>query len=433
MLEVWNHYGFRRYAVNTGWLFLVQALRMLSGLLVGVWVARFLGPEKYGVLTYAIAFAAVFGSISKLGLDGIIVRDLVAFPEKRDIYLGTAFWLKAVASLLSLGVIAVAIILVGEDSIIGLYIFIIGSGILLQSFDVVDFYFQSKVLSKYVSFCKIAQLVLSAVIKICLILTKADLVWFVLITLVDETVMAVSFAIVYKFQGNRDFYSHFSSTVARRFLSDSWPLMLSGVSVMIYMRVGQLMIKAMLGSSAVGLYSAAVRLSEAWYFIPVMISSSIFPALVSARKASSGLYYERLQRLLTFMTWVSIAVALPTALFSDWLVQLLYGAPYADAAAVLRVYVWAGLFVNMGVASGKWLLTENYPHIAFLRTALGAISNILLNLVLIPRFGVVGAAYSTLASYFLAGFLYDLLDPRMRIMFKMKVFSFFPGLIPVRP
>lgn len=408
------HQGFRRYFSNTSWMLGEQILRIIAGLLVGIWVARYLGPEQFGVFSYALAFAAIFGGIAKLGLDGIVVRDLIHEPDKRDVYLGTAFWLKLVGAFITIGVVAFATLFTSNDHTTNLYIFIITSGIVFQSFEVIDFYFQSKVLSKFVSICKLTQLLLSSLLKIYFVLTGAGLFWFVVVSLVDQATLAVTLYITYRHQKLGSFYRHFDLMTAQNLLKDSWPLIFSTFVIMIYMRIDQIMIKEILGEREVGLYSAAVRLSEAWYFIPMAITSSLFPAIVSAKKVSKELYYTRLQRLYTFMVWMAIGIALPMTFLSDWLVTLLYGEAYREAGQVLMIHIWAGVFVFLGVASSRWFLSENLQKFSTINTVMGAIANILLNLILIPKYGVYGAAISTLLSYSIAAYFMNLAFTKTR-------------------
>src|SRR4030067_2278792 len=160
------HQGFRRYLFTTSWMFGEQVLRIIAGLFVGIYVARYLGPEQFGVYSYALAFVALFGAIAKLGLDSIVVRDLVNHPQEREVYLGTAFWLKLIGAILTMGLLAIAGQFTGNDATTKLYIFIIASGMIFQSFEWVVFYFQSKVLAKYVSIAKLIQLALSSVLKL---------------------------------------------------------------------------------------------------------------------------------------------------------------------------------------------------------------------------------------------------------------------------
>lgn len=409
-----KHHGFRRYFSNTSWMLAEQILRLIAGLLVGVWVARYLGPEQYGLFSYALAFVAIFGSIAKLGLNGIIVRNLVHEPNKRDVYLGTAFWLKFFGSVITIGIVAFATLFTSNDRTTNLYIFIIASGIVFQSFEVIDFYFQSKVLSKFVSLCNMLQLLVSSLLKICFVLMGAGLFWFVVVSLVDQVLLSVSLFFAYRYQKLGNFYRHFDFMTAKTILKDSWPLIISSFVVMVYMRIDQIMIKEMLGDREVGFYSAAVRLSEVWYFIPMVITTSFFPAIVSAKKVSKELYQTRLQRLYSAMVWLAIGIAFLMTFLSDRVVVFLYGEFFQEAAGVLMIHIWAGVFVSLGVVSGKWFLSENLQKISTINTVTGALANVLLNLILIPKYGISGAAISTLLSYSIAACFMNLAFKKSR-------------------
>ena len=408
-------------------MFAEQILRIIAGLFVGIYVARYLGPEQFGVYSYAAAFVALFGTIARLGLDGIVVRDLVNHPQERDVYLGTAFWLKLIGAFLTLGLLAIAVQFSGNDATTNLYIFIIASGLIFQSFDVVDFYFQSKVLSKYVSIAKLIQLALSSILKLYFIFTQADLFWFVMVSLIDQVSLTISLTFAYWRQKIGSFFGHFNLGAAKTMLRSAWPLILSGIAISLYMRIDQIMIKEMLGEKEVGLYSAAVRLSEAWYFVAAIITSSLFPAIVNARKVSQELYFQRLQKLCTMLTWLAIAIAIPMTFMADWLVDLLFGNAYQEAGRVLAIHVWGAVFVFLGVASGVFFTAENYTRKSLYRTALGAVSNVLLNLVLIPRYGINGAAIATVLSQFVANYLFDIFDSSTRGLLIIKTKAFLPN------
>ena len=382
-----------------------QVLRIIAGLFVGIYVARYLGPEQFGIYSYAAAFVALFGTIARLGLDGIVVRDLVNHPQERDVYLGTAFWLKLIGAFLTLGLLAIAVQFTSNDATTNLYIFIIASGLIFQSFDVVDFHFQSKVLSKYVSIARLIQLALSSILKLYFIFIQADLLWFVLVSLVDQITLALSLAFAYWRQKIGSFFGHFNLGAAKTMLRNSWPLILSGIAISLYMRIDQIMIKEMLGEREVGLYSAAIRLSEAWYFVPVIITTSLFPAIVNAKKISQELYNKRLQRLYFIMFYFAVVVALPVTFMAESIVVTLYGTHYQDAGIVLTVHIWAGVFVGLGVVNGQWFLAENLQQLATLNTLIGAAANVILNYFLIPIYGITGAAFATFASYGVSAYL----------------------------
>ena len=414
-----NHQGFRKYFANTSWLFGEKILRMVVGIFVGIWVARYLGPEQFGLFSYAGSFVGLFTAIATLGLDGIVIRELVKDENRRDELIGTAFWLKVMGAFGVLAILAIAVQFTSNDQYTNILIFIIASATIFQSFNVIDFYFQSKVLSKYVVYANIISLFISSIVKIALILYEAPLIAFAWVVLFDSFVLACGFIYFY-IKNNSTFkiqILEFKKETAISLLKDSWPLILSGIAIMIYVKIDQVMIMQILDAEAVGQYAAAVRLSEAWYFIPMVIASSLFPAIINAKKQSEELYYSRLQKFYSLMLWIAIVIALPMTFFSDWVVNLLYGEQYNQAGNVLMIHIWAGVFVFLGVASGKWLLSENLQIFSTINTAIGAISNIVLNLILIPRFGVEGAAWATVISYAISGYFMLALHSKTRINF----------------
>lgn len=415
--KIFNHSGFRKYFVNTSWLFVENILRIIAGLFVGIYVARYLGPGKFGIFSYALAFVALFGAVAELGVSSITVRDLVNYPYKRDIYLGTVFWLKAAGGVLALGIIGIAVQFISNDPKTTLYIFIIAIGLLFQSFEVVNFYFQSKVLSKYVSICKLTQLALSSLLKLYLVFVKADLFWFVFVSLIDQVSLAIAYIFTYWRQGIGMFFSYFQFRVAKEMLGNSWPIAFSGLLTMLLFRIDQVMIKSMLSSEAVGQYAVAVQLSEVWYFIPMIVTSSLFPTVINAQKANQSLYRDRFLRLHSLLAWIAIGIILPMTIFSNWLVALLYGKAYSQSGQALMILIWSVIFVFLGNASKRWFLAENLQHLLFIRTVLGVVSNILLNIALIPAYGIKGAAIATLVSYALAYYISYLFNPKLKFLF----------------
>lgn len=420
-----NHHGFRRYAANTYWMMAEQMLRIIARLFVGIWVARYLGPEQFGLFSYVLAFTIIFGGIAKLGLDEILVRELVNQQGARDIYMGTAFWLKVAGALLTMGIIAVIVPFTSNNSMTNLFIFIIAGGFVFQSFEVIEFYFQARVQAKFISICKVIQLLLSSIIKLYLVITRADLVWFVFVTAFDTLSLGFSYFIAYRLRNNPSFFRFFNVSVAKALLKDAWPLIFSSLVIMIYMRIDQVMIKEMLGDYDVGIYSAAVRLSEAVYFIPMLLGASVFPAIINAKKLGDELYHKRLQRLYTFMVWLAIFIALPMTFLSTWLVTLLFGKSYILAGRILTIHIWASVFVFLGVAFSKYLLAENLTRVAFQKSFLGALTNVLFNFILIPKYGGPGAAIGTLLSQFIANYVYDIFDKRLHAQLLLKTKAIF--------
>ena len=187
-------------------------------------------------------------------------------------------------------------------------------------------------------------------------------------------------------------------------LHDSLPLILSSVAVTIYMDIDQIMIKNMMSSEALGIYAVAVKLSEAWYFIPGVISASVFPAIVNARKVSKELYEKRFMKLYSLMFWLSTSIALLTTIFASLIIHIIYGYQYLGAVTALQIYVWAGVAVSLGFVLGQYLIAENYTQISAVGAVVGAVTNVVLNIIFIPKYGINAAAVATFISYTLATF-----------------------------
>ncbi|MDL1983378.1 MAG: flippase [Deltaproteobacteria bacterium] len=412
--------GFKRYFSNTSWLMGHRVLSMVVALFVGVYVARYLGPERFGLLSYAGSFVVLFTALVTLGLDGIMVRELVKAPERRDELLGTAFWLKAGGAIMMWIGIAAAIPFTHNDTQTNILIIIIAFAVIFQAFNVIDLNYQAEVKSKFVVYAHLVQLVVSSITKLIFVWISAPLVWFACVFLLDAVVHAVGLTAMYLKNIGKIWYWKWRWETAKELLRDSWPLILSGMVISIYMKIDQVMIKEMLDAERVGHYAAAVRLSEAWYFVPMAITSSVFPAIINAKKQSEELYYQRLQKLYDLMVWLAVAIALPTTFVAPWVIRVLYGDAFLPAAGVLSIHIWAGVFVFLGVACSKWFIVENYIKKNLYRTSIGMISNVVLNLILIPLYGIHGAAIATLLGQMTANLIYDIFDKQTYPSLKLK-------------
>lgn len=413
--------GLQAVIGNTGWLIADKVIRLGVGLFVSVWIARYLGPAQFGLWSFAMAFAALFGAFATLGLDGIVVRELVKTPERQNELMGSAFALKlagGVATLL-LAVGAMALVRPGERLTL-LLVALSAAGFIFQSMNVVDFYFQARVQSRYTVYAANAAFILMTLTKIALLMLSAPLVAFALAGLGEAILTALFLLIAYRLNHHRSSAWRYRTSVAVELLKHSWPLILSSLAIMVYMRIDQIMIGQMLGDKEVGLFSAAVKISEVWYFVPTAIVSSVFPAIILAKQQNEELYLGRLQRLYDLMVILALSIAIPLTIFSDELMSFLFGSAYQSAGSVLALHIWGGIFVFLGVASSQWYLAENLQTIAFSRAVVGAVVNILLNLVLIPSHGLIGAAVATIFAQLVAAYLFDGLSNRTRPQFWAK-------------
>ena len=406
-----KHQGFMKYFRNTSWLFGEKILRMVVGLFVGIWVARYLGPEQFGLFSYAQSFVGLFTAIATLGLDGIVVRELVKDESRRDELIGTAFWLKLMGAVGVLLVLAVAVNFTSNDTHINILVFIIASATVFQSFNVIDFYFQSKVLSRFVVFANIISLFLSSLVKIALILNEAPLIAFAWVILFDSAVLACGFVYFYFRHSTSSLRAKrsnplsswkFNKQMAFSLLKESWPLVFISMASMMNMRMDQVMLGNMTSNEVVGNYAAAVRIAEIWLILPMLIGSSIFPALVSAKEHSLSLYRNRIFATAKYMAMFAIPFALTVSLLSGFIVNLLYGEAYSDAGLFLAMYIWTGLPYVVLFALSQTMVIEKLTHWSMYITIVVVFTNIVLNTILIPIYQGVGAIVSTLIVAYLA-------------------------------
>ncbi|MDZ8134015.1 MAG: flippase [Nostoc sp. DedQUE04] len=416
--------GLRAIIANTGWLFADRILRMGASLVVGVWVARYLGVQQYGLFNYALAFVALFSPIFTLGLDDVVVRHLVRQSSNKEEILGTTFWLKFLGGIASVLLAVSTMFFLGEHETLKIWLVaILGIAGVFRASDTIELWFQSRIQSKYSVIAKNTAFLLNTVIKIALILTKAPLLAFALVTLAEFAMSAIGLLIVYQVKGSSLWLWRWSIAVAKTLLKESLPLIFSGFAIMIFMRIDQVMLGQMIGDSEVGVYSAAVRISEIWYFIPGAIVSSVAPAIYAAKEKSESLYYQRIGQLFSLMTCISLAIALPMSFLSDKIIIVMFGSGYADAGAILAVHIWTSLFVFMGLATSPWFIAEGLNHVSLGKTLFGAILNIILNLLLIPKYAGLGAAIATIISQAAAAFICNAFDSRTQKLFKIQVRS----------
>lgn len=285
------------------------------------------------------------------------------------------------------------------------------SGI-FRAADTIELWFQSQVQSKYTVIAKNTAFLLNSLIKIALILTKAPLLAFAWVTLAEFAMSAIGLLIVYQAKESSLWLWRWSFSAAKTLLKESLPLIFSGFAILIFMKIDQVMLGQMIGNNEVGIYSAAVRISEIWYFIPGAIVSSVAPSIYAAKEKSESLYYQRIGHLLSLMTCISLAIALPMTFLSDKIIMVMFGSGYIEAGAILAVHIWTSLFVFMGLATSPWFIAEGLNHVSLGKTLFGAILNIILNLLLIPKYAGLGAAIATIISQAAAAFVCNAFDSR---------------------
>lgn len=416
--------GMQAVLANSGWLMAEKVLRMILGILVGAWVARFLGPEQFGELAYVLAFVAFSQAFSLLGLEGLTVRDIAKDRARAGAVLGTVFRLRLAAAcvgwLLACGLIWA---LLPGDTTTLLLAAIVAAGMLFQTADVIDLWFQSQVQSRRTVLAKVAAFLLSSAAKVALILTGAPLWAFAAVQVLDTSLAALFLVRAYHRFPAHDAWK-WNSALAANLLRQSWPFMLSGLAVITYMRIDQIMLRALASEHEVGIYSAALPFSQAFHFIPMTICSSLLPILSRTHADNRELFFARLQVLFTAFAWSAIALVIVLALASSWVVAILLGPAYEQTARVLSLHAVTNIFIFLGVAQGQWILNERRSQVSLIRTVVGAMANILANLILIPRHGAMGAALAAIIAQAMAAVFSNLiLAPQI---FRMQMRAFFP-------
>ena len=412
-----------KYFKNTGALFIGRVGSLLIKMIVSISVANYLGRGNNGILVGGTVYFYFFSAIASLGLDQFIVKELHAFPENRDQILGTSFWMKVFAGLCCVPLIWLAYHIYPAKGTPYYFVLVFSTIGIIQSFTIIESYFQSQVQSKYIMQVQITGNLVSAAIKIGLIFLHMPLIWFVYTYALDFLLISIGDYFTYQRTGRSIFNWTYNSALAKKLLKYSWPLIISGIMVALYMKIDVIMLQNMVGVKESGAYATVASLSEAWNFVPSVIVTSLFPAILNARRDDLDRYKKRIQHLYDLMVYLSVPVAIVIT-FASPLIYKLFKPEYAYAARVLSVHIWSGVFVFLGAASGQYLIAENLNKLTFIRTGFGAIVNIGLNLILIPKMGMMGAAIATLVAYASATF-FILVIPKVTSQGLMMLRSLF--------
>lgn len=393
-----NHQGFMRYFKNTLWLFGEKTIRIFVGLFVNIWVIRYLGPEQFGILSYAQSIVALIAVIASMGLDGVVIRELVKDERKRDILLGTSFILKLFGSITVVAIIIITTKIASFDSLTNILMIIISCATIFNSFNVIDMYFQSKVLSKYIVLISTVHLVISSGIKIYIILFNKALIYFASVIVFDSFLLAIGLIYIY-YKMNLVFWNwKFDKDLARKLLKDSWPMIFSASAIVIYTETDKLMIKELLGFKEVGIYSAASLLVISLSFIPNLINQSIFPKMVQSIKSSPNDMFN-MEKLYSFMFVISLIMVVSLYFLKDIIFIFFYGVEYSESIKVFGILVFTLFFIFLRITSSKWYIIHNLILYFSIFNFIGAVINVILNFYFIIMFGISGAAYSSLVSF----------------------------------
>lgn len=395
----WNTDGLKRYTQNTIWALVARVLSILVSFFVTIYLIRYLGSENYGQLSYAVSIVGLCATFASAGIDSVLYRELITHPHKRNEYLGSAFFIKlGLGAFTTLGIIGAAF-LFGEPDVSRLLICIIAGTFIFTPFHIIAQEYQADVAQKYLSLLSLGVTVTLNLLKLAVIVTGQGVI-YIAFTLLLEPIL---YTVGYLWLRTRHYTSirmwRFDRHTALSLLAHSWPFILIAAFTVAYSRIDQIMLKHMIDASAVGLYDAAVRIAEIWLFIPGLVASVLFPAIIHAKKTNFIEYRKRLLALSGVTIVFALLCTIIPFFFAGLITEKLYGHEFLQSGAILKIYAWSSIFLALDSVMRFYLLAEHRYGTLFFLTAGTAGTNILLNLLLIPRLGIIGAAWATLIAY----------------------------------
>ena len=410
----------KKVAKNTMWILAERITQMIISLVVGVISARYLGPSNYGILNYGASLVTLFTAICKLGLENVIIKDYVDKRNENGKILGTAMVMRLFSSLLSvIAIVIIVCILKPNDSTILVVTILQSIALLFQAYELIDYWFQSNLNSKYVSIAKTIAYIIVAVYKVSLLILKKPVEWFAFSTSLDYIIIML--IILWMYKKNKGQKLEFSLETAKSLIYRSYHFIFSGLLVTLYMQMDKVMIGSYRSDGEVGLYSAATTICSMWGFIPEAIINSVRPTLYEAKKVSEDAYIKRQKILYAIVFWISVIFAIGITVFSDLIINILYGKDYLQAKPALLISAWYPTFAYLGSARGPWIVINNKNKYSKKYIFWGAVINLILNAILIPKTGITGAAIATLISQIAVALIAPLIYKETRITVKHMV------------
>ena len=403
--------------INLLWSFSGKVIALLGSLLVGIIVARYLGPSKYGLMSYIISYVMLFQAFAYLGLDSIEIREESRGSEPYQKIIGTAFGLKICAAIVFfIFVIGTALYMENDGytiKLVGIY----ALTIVMNSFSVVRNYFTAIVQNEYVVKAEISRTVIGVFIKILLLLVHATLIWFVVAAMFDAVLLASGYYMAYRSKIGHLREWCFDHKYALFMLKESIPLMISGAALILYQYIDQVMIGNMIDKESVAYFSVANKFVEILIYIPMVLSQTIMPVLVSIREKSEEDYIRKGQLFMNISIWFSLLLSVVTSLMAYWIISLTFGQAYLPAIAVLQVLSFKTASLALSNTAGTMIVAEGMQRYTAVRDTMGCVVCICLNYVLLPRYGIMAAAWIAILSNVVAGYLSDIIIPSYRDIF----------------
>ncbi|TAF34923.1 MAG: flippase [Cytophagales bacterium] len=423
LLKNFDRDALKKYLSNTVWLAAEKVLRLVLAMVVGLWVARYLGKERFGQLNYVLSYVFLFTSISALGLTELLAREFLKRPEKQ--LLSTTFYIKLASGAFFFILANVLALCWKHDSTELLLILIVSLSTPFAAFDVVTYYFQAKVKSKVVVKVQLGVLLATSVLKLLFVYYECSIVYFAVASMLDWALSNFCLYFIFRKLGLSIAWRDIDWQLCKELSLQAWPLALNGVAIAFAARLDQLLLKHLLGDSANGIYSAAIQISEKWLFVPMIIGASVFPALIHARQDAPERYKKRVQQLSDFFVVLGVTAGIGASLLSEQAIDILYGSGYSGAGAVLSIHIWCGVFASLNAVNGRWLLAENLVKFILIRSFVGFFCTLVGHFLLIPNYGVLGAAWSVLAAQSVASYFVFAFFKETRPLFWIETKSLF--------
>ena len=385
---------------NASWIIICRVIQALLALIISMITARYLGPSNFGLLNYIISIVAFVLPVMKLGITSILVQEFISEPEKEGETLGTSLVLCFISAIVCIiGVnLFVRLSNTGEqDTIIVCALY--SSILIFQVFEMINYWFQAKLLAKYSSIVALIAYVIVSIYKIYLLITQKNIYWFSVANTFDYLIIAVGLLYIYKQKSTQKLC--FNTEKAMKLLSTSKYYIISDLMVVIFAQTDRVMLKAMINNEATGYYSAAITCAGMSQFVFAAIIDSMRPTIFEKKKTSEEMYTLNLVRLFSIITYLSLAQSVVMTLLAPIIIQLLYGVQYLESVSALQIVVWYTTFSYLGSARNIWILAEGKQKYLWKINLFGAFVNVILNALLIPFIGVNGAALASLITQFL--------------------------------
>lgn len=412
-----------RVVRNANWMISEQIVQMMISFVISMITTRYLGPSNYGIINYCAAYVAFFSSVCSLGLEGVLVKELVTNPDKEGEFVGTALVMRISAGILSVISILIILFIVDDGNKTVMLVGFLQSLVLwFKAFEVMDFWFQSKLKSKYVAIIKMASYIIVALYKIYILATAKSIEWFAFSTSLDFLVIAVLLIIIYPRNGGPAISFKFST--AKSLLKNSYHFIISGLFVTVYTQMDKIMIEKFLNETQVGYYSIATSIFSYWVLVTTALTNAARPSIMSQKGNDEQKYLKRLKQLYAILIWSSIAVALFFTLFGRFVIPLLYGKAYNPSVPIVSITMWYAAFSVIGTARGIWIVCENKNRYVKYFMMVGAAVNVILNAVLIPIIGTYGAALATFVTQIVTSLIAPLFFKETRIHTKYVLEAF---------